>query len=91
MKLIINKKSHVLLHHLMFNLSFDDIVIGSPLYRKNREKFDIGRIDVYIRDKRYPNEYKFLEQKIDGFDIKSRFGHTVAKLGDVNNDGFNGN
>lgn len=43
-----------------------------------------------MRDPKYPNQIKFINKKIDGFKAASRFGYTLAKLGDVNDDGFNG-
>ncbi len=60
------------------------------MYRKDKENYDIGRIDVYIRNIKFPNELKFINKNIDGFKAASRFGLTLAKLGDVNDDGFNG-
>ena len=71
-------------------LSYDDIVVGSPLYRKDKENYDIGRVDIYMRDSKHPNELRFINKNIDGFKPASRFGFTIAKLGDVNDDGFNG-
>jgi hypothetical protein len=60
------------------------------MYRKDKDNFDVGRIDIFIRDKKFPSEYKFTMQSINGFGVRSRFGNTLASLGDVNNDGFNG-
>lgn len=73
------------------NDGFDDIIVGSPFYRSDKENFDIGRVDVFIRDSSNIKSIRFTNSKIFGFKQKSRFGATIAKLGDVNNDGFNGN
>jgi hypothetical protein len=43
-----------------------------------------------MRDTKYPNQLKFINNQIDGFKPTSRFGYSIAKLGDVNDDGFNG-
>ena len=59
------------------------------MYSKDRSNYDIGRIDVFIREMNEKNksELYFKNIKIDGFKSKSRFGSTIAKLGDINNDG----
>jgi hypothetical protein len=67
----------------------EDIVIGSPMFKKDTDNYDIGRIDVYIRDKK-ANGYVFKTLQINGFKSKSRFGNTIAKIGDSNDDGYNG-
>ncbi len=67
----------------------EDIVIGSPMFKKDTENYEIGRIDIYIREKKEKG-FTFKNIKINGFKPKSRFGNTLAKLGDVNDDGFNG-
>ena len=60
------------------------------MYRKDKDNYDVGRIDVFMRDSKYPNQFKFINTSIDGFKPASRFGYSIAKLGDVNDDGFNG-
>jgi integrin alpha 8 len=70
--------------------SADDVVIGSPMFKKDNTNFDLGRVDVYIRDLSSGTlKFKSSSISIDGFQAKSRFGSTLAKLGDVNDDGFN--
>lgn len=59
------------------------------MYKKDTENYDVGRIDVYIRDKKAKG-FVFKNIQINGFKSRSRFGNTVAKTGDTNDDGFNG-
>lgn len=65
------------------------------MYKKDTENYDIGRIDIYMRSlvqSSDPNTNVFLfkNYSLNGFKVKSRFGLTMAKLGDINDDGFNG-
>lgn len=70
----------------------NDIIVGSPMFKKDTENYDLGRVDVFMREKTDdPNEFLFRTVSINGFKSKSRFGTTIAKLGDINDDGFNGN
>lgn len=64
--------------------------MGSPMYKKDTENYDIGRIDIFLREKRQPKAFSFKQITIFGFKAKSRFGTSLAKLGDINDDGFNG-
>lgn len=59
------------------------------MYKKDTENYDIGRIDIFIRDKASKG-FVFKQITLNGFKSRSRFGNTLAKLGDVNDDGFNG-
>ncbi|CAF0823367.1 unnamed protein product [Brachionus calyciflorus] len=65
-----------------------DLVIGSPMYKKDTENYDLGRVDVFIRDKKSQG-FVFRQITLNGFKARSRFGATLAKLGDINDDGFN--
>ena len=58
------------------------------MFKKDTENYDIGRIDVFIRDKKAKG-FVFKNIQINGFKSRSRFGNTLAKLGDTNDDGFN--
>ena len=65
------------------------------MFKKDTENYDIGRIDVYMRSlvqSSDPNTNVFLfkNYSLNGFKVRSRFGLTMAKLGDINDDGFNG-
>jgi hypothetical protein len=63
------------------------------MYKKDTENYDIGRIDIFLREKKqqHVKSYSFRQISINGFRAKSRFGTSLAKLGDINDDGFNGN
>jgi hypothetical protein len=65
-------------------------VVGAPMFKKDTENFDVGRVYVYLRKKSI-KEFQFSKFVLNGFKAKSRFGTTLAKIGDVNDDGFNGN
>lgn len=63
------------------------------MFKKDTENYDVGRIDVFIRDitnKKSKDNLLFNRKSIIGFKARSRFGNTLAKLGDVNDDGYNG-
>lgn len=60
------------------------------MFKKDTENYDVGRIDVFIRDKKAKG-FVFKNIQINGFKSRSRFGNTLANLGDTNDDGFNGN
>lgn len=69
------------------------MIVGSPMFKKDTENYDIGRIDVFIREKKTgttPKSFSFRQVSINGFKARSRFGTSLAKLGDINDDGFNG-
>jgi hypothetical protein len=59
------------------------------MYKKDTENYDIGKIDVYLREKKSKG-FLFRQITLTGFKAKSRFGTSLAKLGDINDDGFNG-
>jgi len=59
------------------------------MFKKDTENFDMGRVYVYLRQKN-KKDFQFAEIVLNGFKAKSRFGTTLAKIGDVNDDGFNG-
>lgn len=70
---------------------YDDVIIGSPMYHEGAiDDYDMGRVDIYIRQLVVNvNGFVFKQITLKGFKAKSRFGTAIAKLGDVNDDGFN--
>ncbi|XP_044753643.1 integrin alpha-PS2 isoform X2 [Coccinella septempunctata] len=66
----------------------DDIVIGAPMYTipNNEGKYEVGRVYViYHGGFRGTFSSSYV---IEGFQSKSRFGHALAGLGDINQDGY---
>ncbi|KAL1494758.1 hypothetical protein ABEB36_010304 [Hypothenemus hampei] len=65
-----------------------DLIVGAPMHTEpNTEgKYDVGRVYVFYQGGGYGsfNKTSFL----DGVNSKSRFGHSVAFLGDMNQDGY---
>lgn len=65
-----------------------DIVIGAPMYTvpNNEGKYEVGRIYIiYNQGTRGAFTASYV---IDGFKSKSRFGHALGALGDINQDGY---
>ena len=60
------------------------------MFKKDTDNYDIGRVDIFLREKKSPG-FVFKQITLYGFKARSRFGSTIAKLGDINDDGFNGN
>ena len=70
-----------------------DIVVGSPMFRATAETYDTGRVDIYLREgssssSSNPNEFSFRHISLMGAQARSRFGSTLARLGDLNDDGY---
>ncbi|CAH1801714.1 unnamed protein product [Owenia fusiformis] len=67
---------------------FDDFAVGAPFYTEEfGQKEEVGRVYIYYQTKRN----KFKPHKSDilvGFASKSRFGMSLAAIGDINNDKF---
>ncbi|KAK7864716.1 hypothetical protein R5R35_013608 [Gryllus longicercus] len=63
----------------------DDLVVGAPLYteRNNEGKYETGRIYVFYQRGDYERN-----NSRDGINSRSRFGLSVASLGDINRDGY---
>nr|XP_022917597.1 integrin alpha-PS2 isoform X1 [Onthophagus taurus] len=66
----------------------DDLVIGAPLFTlpNNEAKYEVGRAYVIYQSSLEGSFRKIHE--LDGFNSKSRFGLSVASLGDINLDGY---
>ena len=63
----------------------DEIIVGAPLHCKS-EKVDTGRVLVY--DGMNNNNVYQTEIMPNELESYSRFGSSIAKLGDIHNDGF---
>lgn len=69
----------------------DDIIIGAPLHTEpnNEKKYEVGRVYVFYQGgNRWERFHK--HHVLDGFKSQSRFGLSVASLGDMNLDGYGG-
>ena len=68
----------------------EEVIIGSPMYSRPRTSMsdlvrgDTGRIVIYTLD-----GWKQL-QTVEGNATGARFGSTIANIGDINDDDFNG-
>lgn len=66
----------------------DDLIVGAPLHVEpnNEGKYEVGRVYVIYQGREASKFRRF--NTIDGFKSKSRFGLSVATLGDINIDGY---
>ena len=63
----------------------DEIIVGAPLYCKS-EDIDVGRILVYYgMNGRQSFEKEVLPDELESY---SRFGSSIANIGDIHQDGF---
>ncbi|KAJ8024775.1 Integrin alpha-8 [Holothuria leucospilota] len=72
------------------NDGLDDLIVGAPNYwNKETHQINVGQVYVYYQTAQgnLDEEHKSI---ITGQVTNGRFGFTVAPLGDVNDDGFNG-
>lgn len=70
----------------------DDILVGAPLFmqwQSSKQLLEVGQVLVYLQKERSTFSSK-PDQKLIGADAYGRFGSTVAPLGDIDQDGFNG-
>ena len=69
----------------------DDILIGAPLFMEREFESnprEVGQVYLYLQ----VNVLAFRNPQIlAGTDIFGRFGSALAHLGDLNQDGYNGN
>lgn len=70
---------------------FDDIAIGAPFYNCTGAHFNRGLVVVYINNAPKDN-WGFFKTllKPNSHASEHRFGMTLGKIGDINNDKFNG-
>ena len=73
------------------NDGLNDVVVGAPMFKRDTDSYDLGQVVIFMREKSSSmsnDEFNFRRVKLNGFKARSRFGSTLAKLGDVNDDGF---
>lgn len=69
--------------------SYTDLFIGAPLFmdRSSDGKLqEVGQVTICLQRA----SAGFLTSKLNGFEIFARFGSSIAPLGDLDQDGFNG-
>ena len=80
---------------VLFSLSvpcrMDDILIGAPLFMEREFESsprEVGQVYLYLQE----SSLVFRDpQVLAGTEVFGRFGSAVAHLGDLNQDGYNGN
>lgn len=72
--------------------SLDDLVVGAPMFMRrgsNGRLEELGKVYVYLQ--RGPLQLEPSQCNLLGEEPFGRFGTSVAPLGDLDQDGFNGN
>ena len=68
-----------------------DLLVGAPMFMlrgSDGRLEEVGRVYVYLQ--RGPLDLELSEPQLTGVGPYGRFGNTIAPLGDLNQDGFNG-
>lgn len=78
---------------ILYYFRRDDILVSAPLFMEHLSTHklrEVGQVYVYLQKEGYLFSPK-PEQTLSGTQAYGRFGFSVAPLGDINHDGFNGN
>jgi len=73
-------------------IRYDDILIGAPLFMEqlSTQKFrEVGQVYVYLQREGFSFSSR-PNQMLTGTYAYGRFGSSIAPLGDIDHDGFNG-
>lgn len=68
-----------------------DLLVGAPMFmvRESDSRLEeMGRVYVYLQ--RSPLNLELRPSHLTGNQVYGRYGSTIAPLGDLNQDGFNG-
>lgn len=68
-----------------------DLLVGAPMFMvrgSDSRLEEMGRVYVYLQ--RGPLNLELLPSHLTGTQVFGRYGSTIAPLGDLNLDGFNG-
>lgn len=80
----------VVLERLYFSLcSYTDLFIGAPLFMErgsDGKLQEVGQVSICLQQA----SGGFQITKLNGFEIFARFSSSIAPLGDLDQDGFNG-
>ena len=71
---------------------WDDILVGAPLFMEHlstQKLREVGQVYVYLQKESYHVSH-IPDQILTGTHTYGRFGSTIAPLGDIDHDGFNG-
>lgn len=67
---------------------YTDLAISAPFHSRGIDSFDNGA--VYIYKNLDGNSFVLQSTLRPSYEFNGRFGTTLSKIGDINNDGFNG-
>lgn len=70
------------------NDGFTDLAIAAPFHSKGGDSFENGA--VYIYQNIEGTSFSQQSTLRSDYELNGRFGITISKIGDINNDGFNG-
>lgn len=68
-----------------------DLLVGAPMFMvrgSDNRLEEMGRVYVYLQ--RGPLDLELLPSHLTGNQVYGRYGSTIAPLGDLDQDGFNG-
>lgn len=79
-------------HCFLFDCSsLDDILVGAPLFMEREfesKPKEVGQVYLYLQE----SAFLFRDAQIlTGTEVFGRFGSAITHLGDLNQDGYNGN
>lgn len=79
-------------HCFLFDYSsLDDILVGAPLFMEREfesKPKEVGQVYLYLQE----SAFLFQDAQIlTGTEVFGRFGSAITHLGDLNQDGYNGN
>lgn len=76
---------------VLFCSSLDDILVGAPLFMEREfesKPKEVGQVYLYLQE----SAFLFQDAQIlTGTEVFGRFGSAITHLGDLNQDGYNGN
>uniref|UniRef100_A0A8C0H556 Integrin subunit alpha 8 n=1 Tax=Chelonoidis abingdonii TaxID=106734 RepID=A0A8C0H556_CHEAB len=72
-----------------YSSSLDDILVGAPLFMEREfesQPKEVGQVYLYLQESAF---YFRDAQILSGTEVFGRFGSAIARLGDLNQDGYN--
>lgn len=77
--------------HLIVVCRMTDLLVGAPMFMvrgSDTRLEEVGRVYVYLQ--RGPLNLELRSPHLTGTQLYGRYGNSIAPLGDLNLDGFNG-